>query len=919
VSFRFRVVVAIGLVVSLFTASISAAAQEDQYDDFANDEFYDVWERTDYPVEQLETARTWIWGPGPISGALQEEYAEAGDGERLVQYFDKSRMEWPVDDTADPASDWFITQGLLATELMTGELQLGDDEFEQHDPADIPAAGDWEGESGPTYAAMGQYMDHEPRETGSTITQIMGPDGSLDDEDHLADYGVTDYYYVNNTDHNIASVFWEFMESEGLIYVDGDYETGPIFTNEFYAVGYPTTEAYWGWFPIDGEAQNVLVQCFERRCLTYAPDNPEGWQVESGNIGLHYYEWRYNMIDRDDPIEESHIDIDPADSTNPYFSADLIETFEDEIEDWVIVSEGEDWDDHGENLQETIIADAIDDFWEDSLGHTAPNHHTVEAEVTVDGDVVDDGTVDVVVEDDDSDDVIYDDEVDIVNGVATITYDASDHGDGDNTTSNTITVSYDDVSETASKTWVPFEDYDYDQEPTYLILEHYFNQDTDEPAEPVNDVGEWHDALATLLDQFGQPVDDENLLFSVDGVNEEPDEITSYDPEDIDNYEQDPDPWDGETNENGQRAFSYVGENAGDDVITAEVEDDASVFAELDKTWVEPAADYDLALAQDEDENAVGTTHTFTATLTDGDDDLDIEDDWDIDVSIERDGSDVDPINDLDVDVEDNVATISYTGPESPDVDDIDVSIDVDGTDVDGASTLTKTWVAGDPDTLVLSHVDGDFEDVDLEATNILGEDEDHTVFVEVRDQYGNLVEDGTGIDFDVRDPGDDSNSFASGDEETDGGVAAFTYDAPDDPREDEIVASWDNEAVVAGDALTKNWEVAEPVLDSVSITANPNPISWASTMSTTLTIEVEDENGDGIEDVDVDLSIDSGGGEFGEFPVQEPTAEVTTDDSGEATITFERLGVTSEVETVVDAEVDGLTSSETITWQPLI
>jgi hypothetical protein len=39
------------------------------------------------------------------------------------------------------------------------------------------------------------------------------------------------------------------------------------------------------------------LQCFERRCLTYTPDNPEGWQVEFGNIGRHYYQWRYEDID----------------------------------------------------------------------------------------------------------------------------------------------------------------------------------------------------------------------------------------------------------------------------------------------------------------------------------------------------------------------------------------------------------------------------------------------------------------------------------------------------------------------------------------------------------------------------------------------------------------------------------------------
>jgi hypothetical protein len=27
--------------------------------------------------------------------------------------------------------------------------------------------------------------------------------------------------------------------------------------------------------------------------LTFAPDNPAGWQVEMGNVGQHYVAWRY--------------------------------------------------------------------------------------------------------------------------------------------------------------------------------------------------------------------------------------------------------------------------------------------------------------------------------------------------------------------------------------------------------------------------------------------------------------------------------------------------------------------------------------------------------------------------------------------------------------------------------------------------
>src|SRR5690606_39101799 len=49
----------------------------------------------------------------------------------------------------------------------------------------------------------------------------------------------------------------------------------------------------WAWVAVAGVEQWVLVQPFERRVLTYTPGNAAGWQVEMGNVGQHYYQWRY--------------------------------------------------------------------------------------------------------------------------------------------------------------------------------------------------------------------------------------------------------------------------------------------------------------------------------------------------------------------------------------------------------------------------------------------------------------------------------------------------------------------------------------------------------------------------------------------------------------------------------------------------
>src|SRR5262245_57227285 len=70
--------------------------------------FARVWDRQDRPVAEQVTDRSWTWGPAPISDLVRENYVEAPEGKRVVQYFDKSRMEIN-DPTADPNSQWYVT------------------------------------------------------------------------------------------------------------------------------------------------------------------------------------------------------------------------------------------------------------------------------------------------------------------------------------------------------------------------------------------------------------------------------------------------------------------------------------------------------------------------------------------------------------------------------------------------------------------------------------------------------------------------------------------------------------------------------------------------------------------------------------------------------------------------------------------
>ena len=254
-----------------------------------------TWERTDAPVHGGQANRTWMWGPEAHSETLYEPYSNAPGGMRFVQYFDKSRMEIN-DRDADVFDEWYVTNGLLALEMMTGRMQLGDQEFIYLEPAEVNIAGDGDDPNGPTYESFATLLDREPHPAGHTITEVLERSGNIRQDPGLASYGVTAREFVPATNNYVASVFWDFMNSEGLLYSGSAQRTGRLFQNPYYATGLPVTEAYWTEVRVAGQQRTVLVQAFERRVLTYTPDNPDGWKVEAGNVGMHYYRWRYDRF-----------------------------------------------------------------------------------------------------------------------------------------------------------------------------------------------------------------------------------------------------------------------------------------------------------------------------------------------------------------------------------------------------------------------------------------------------------------------------------------------------------------------------------------------------------------------------------------------------------------------------------------------
>jgi hypothetical protein len=283
------------LMMSLMSViSVSAYHEdEDELHEFADSRFENRWARTDKPVLDGTVARTWIWGPSPFTEGMMEPYLDGFGGMRLVQYFDKSRMEL-LNPDSDDTSIWTVTQGLLAWDMMDGWVQVGDVAFAEHSegPSMENVAGDPGPGNGPTYAVMGELIWEDARAEGAYIVDWIDSDGNITTDNELANYDVIAEHNVQIDwiDHTIAAPFWTFMNSEGVIW-DGEYKEDKLFENPFYATGYPLTEAYWANVKVKGVDTDVLIQCFERRCLTYTPDNPAGWMVEAGNVGQHYYRW----------------------------------------------------------------------------------------------------------------------------------------------------------------------------------------------------------------------------------------------------------------------------------------------------------------------------------------------------------------------------------------------------------------------------------------------------------------------------------------------------------------------------------------------------------------------------------------------------------------------------------------------------
>jgi type II secretory pathway pseudopilin PulG len=286
-----------GLILLLNTGALAMPTRSGP--DFADPAFKSTWARTDLPVANGTVKRSYYWGPQPISDAILEDSAGSPGGKHLVQYFDKSRMEIN-NPNGDKSNPFYVTNGRLAVELITGEIQENGYPYKSRWPAYIPLGDNTGNDSEITYASFRAALNTKSApNVGAIVQKEIVADGPLDliSPGTLpsigAKYNVKYAYYESVTGRGIPDVFWSFLNTTGPVIQDGEQVTARLNDPYFYATGYPISDAYWARLTVGGVQVDALLQAYERRVLTYVPGAPEGFKVQMDNVGQHYYDWRY--------------------------------------------------------------------------------------------------------------------------------------------------------------------------------------------------------------------------------------------------------------------------------------------------------------------------------------------------------------------------------------------------------------------------------------------------------------------------------------------------------------------------------------------------------------------------------------------------------------------------------------------------
>lgn len=252
-------------VLLVLLVIVSGVQAVDAASSYANPAFESQWRAG-------EALAPNFWGPlSTARTGQQEPYQETG-GMRLTQYFDKGRMEM--------GAGGRVTNGLLATEIVKGQIQVGDNAFQAKAAPGIAIAGDSDN-PGPTYAQLfgkaAALVAATPNQTDTRISRGVMGDGTITTGNTPNSPSTTLTAYDSPTQHNVTLAFSQYREQAGLA-----------------TIGYAISEPFFATVKVGGTAKDVVIQVFERRVLTYTATNPEPFTVEMGNIGQHYYAWRYS-------------------------------------------------------------------------------------------------------------------------------------------------------------------------------------------------------------------------------------------------------------------------------------------------------------------------------------------------------------------------------------------------------------------------------------------------------------------------------------------------------------------------------------------------------------------------------------------------------------------------------------------------
>src|SRR5262245_40591260 len=204
---------------------------------FADPAFRTTWTPTDALVDDGTIKRSFYWGPLP-GFSMNEDYDEGPGGKHLVQYFDKSRME-VNNPNGDRNNPFFVTNGLLTVELISGQMQVGNTRFVNRYPAEIDIASDTDDLNAPTYASFRSvtYDYYGPSKLGQTINDTINRVGLTGTDSRYDHYGIKYVYFEPATKHNIPDVFWNFLNVTGPVMVNGKQVNARLSDPYFYATG----------------------------------------------------------------------------------------------------------------------------------------------------------------------------------------------------------------------------------------------------------------------------------------------------------------------------------------------------------------------------------------------------------------------------------------------------------------------------------------------------------------------------------------------------------------------------------------------------------------------------------------------------------------------------------------------------------